>query len=344
VSGGGSLDEWEAEAAFSALVAPATTSAEITEFLLALKRRGETAAELAGGVRALRKAVVPVELPVEGVIDTCGTGGGALTTFNISTAAALVAAGGGARVAKHGNRSYTSRSGSADVLEALGIAVTVEPGRLAEVLRDVGFVFLYAPALHPAMRQMAAVRRELGVATAMNLIGPLANPAAVRRQVVGVSDPDLLTLMAGALRELGHRHSLVVHGEPGMDELSPLGRTRCIGVDEGTLREFEVTPSDFGWSHFAADELAGGEPEDNARCVEEVLRGRRHGGARAAVVLNAAAAFYVAGLAEDLATGVARAEAVIDAGHAWQTVERLRAATPHLAADIEELDGLSTSG
>jgi anthranilate phosphoribosyltransferase len=319
----------EAEAAFDEIMRGAATPVQIAALLVAIRVRGADAAEVAGGVRALRRAMVPVHVPdADGLVDTCGTGGGSLTTFNISTAAALLASGMGARVAKHGNRSFTSRCGSADVLEALGVRLALEPSAQAAILAEVGIVFMFAPNHHPAMRHVGPVRRELGMPTIMNLLGPLTNPAGARRQVVGVSDPGLLPLVADSLAQLGHRHALVVHGEPGLDELSPLGRTHAAEVRDGAVRRYVFDPKEeVGWAGFAAEELAGGEPEENARIIGEVLRGERSGGARAAVLLNAAAALLVAGLAESLAEGVAGAERALEDGAGWSQLERLRAAT-----------------
>src|SRR5688572_31420127 len=200
------------------------TPAQIAALLVGLRVKGETAAEIAGVAQALRAAMVPLEVPdASALVDTCGTGGGAVTTFNISTAAAFVAAGAGVRIAKHGNRSFSSRCGSADILEALGVHIELTPDGMADVLERAGIVFMFAPLLHPAMRHVAPVRRELGMPTIMNLLGPLTNPASARRQVVGVADPALMDLIAGALHQLGHLRALVVHGEPGLDELSPVG-------------------------------------------------------------------------------------------------------------------------
>jgi anthranilate phosphoribosyltransferase len=324
---GTSLSAAEAEAAFERFLTGSATPVEMAALLTALKLRGETAAEVAGGVRALQKAMVGVDLGADRAVDTCGTGGGSLTTFNISTAAAFVAAGGGVPIAKHGNRSFTSSCGSADVLEALGIEIELEPEAAVRVFEEAGIVFLFAPAFHPAMRHVGPVRRELGVTTIMNLLGPLANPARVRRQVVGVARPNLLTLVADALLELGHERALVVHGEPGLDELSPLGVTRGIEVEDGRTREIEIAPAELGWPAYSPDELGGGEPQANANRIRSVLRGDERGGARAAVVLNAAAAFWAAGDVDAIADGVERAEASIDEGLAWAVVERLRAAT-----------------
>jgi len=279
-------------------------------------------------VRALRRAMIPVASDDPGaLVDTAGTGGGDVTTFNISTAAALVAAGAGVRLAKHGNRSFTSRSGSADVLEALGVRIELSPEAMAEVLADVGIVFMFAPLLHPAMRHVGPVRRELGFTTIMNILGPLTNPAGARRQVVGVADPALLDLIVEALRELGHHRALVVHGTPGMDEISPAGPTEVAELDGGTVRRHRVTPEELGVEGGPVEELAGGEPADNARVITEILSGSLRTAARSAVVLNAAAAIYAGGMTESLADAVVRAEESLDSGAAMAKLEELRDAS-----------------
>jgi anthranilate phosphoribosyltransferase len=263
----------------------------------------------------------------EALIDTCGTGGGAVTTFNISTAAALVARGAGARIAKHGNRSFTSRSGSADVLEALDVRIELTLEEMERVLDEAGLVFMFAPLLHPAMRHVGPVRRELGFPTIMNILGPLTNPAGVRRQLVGVADPALVPLVVEALKELGHVRALVVHGEAGLDELSPMGPTAVAELRDGTVSQRTVRPEDFGLKPCAAEELEGGEPEDNARIILNVLRGEERGGARTAIVLNAAAALYVADIAETLEAGTTAARAAVDDGSALEALENLREAS-----------------
>ena len=322
------LDADAAEAAFVEVMEGRATPVQMAALLVALRVRGETPAEIAGGVRALRRAMVPVPV-ADGadLVDTCGTGGGAVTTFNISTAAALVAAAAGVRIAKHGNRSFSSRCGSADVLDALGVRIELTPEQMGAVLEHAGIVFMFAPLLHPAMRHVAPVRRELGMPTIMNVLGPLTNPAGARRQVVGVADPALLELIARGLLELGHIHAMVVHGQPGLDELSPLGETTVIELKNGELRRFRVAPAEFGWGVLDPAELAGGDPEDNARVIRAVLEGSARGAARAAVALNAGAAIYVAGRAGSLKEGVRAAEAALEAGSAWATLERLRTAT-----------------
>jgi anthranilate phosphoribosyltransferase len=298
---------------------------------MALRVKGETAEEVAGAAHALRDAMVrlPCERPDE-LVDTCGTGGGSIQTFNISTAAALVAAGAGARVAKHGNRSFTSQSGSADVLEALGVAIETPVEQMARALAEAGIVFMYAPLMHPAMRHVGPVRRELAIPTVMNVVGPLANPALAGRQVVGVAERRRLPLMAGALAALGTVHALVVHGEPGMDEISPLGITHVAEVRDGTVREWTIDPREHGYAGVDAADLAGAMPGENARVIEAVLAGRGTRGARAAVVLNAGAALYVAGRVRSFGDGVALAEATVESGDGSRALERLRAASPRL--------------
>jgi anthranilate phosphoribosyltransferase len=320
----GALSAEEAERAFGVIMRGEADPEGTAALLLAMRERGETPAEVAGGVRALRSAMVEVTLPADGLVDTCGTGGGRFRTFNISTVAALVAAGGGVPVAKHGNRSFTSRCGSADVLEVLGVAIDLPPEALGDVFAATSFCFMFAPRFHPAMRHVAPVRRRLGVTTIMNLLGPLTSPARVRRQVVGVSDPARLDLIAGALLELGHERALVVHGAPGMDELSPIGITRGVRLDRGRLEPFELDPAALGWRDLSREELGGGDPERNAALARGILEGSVRGAARAAVVLNAAAAFWAAARAESLEEGVERARSSLDEGRALDVLERLR--------------------
>lgn len=322
------LTSEETEAAFTVVMQGEASEIQKSALLMGLRGKGETPEEVAGGVRALRRAMVGVKVPdPDATVDTCGTGGGTLTTFNISTAAAFVLAGAGVPVAKHGNRSFSSRCGSADVLEALGVNLPLTPQRMEEVMASVGLSFLYAPRLHPAMKHVGAVRQELAVPTIMNILGPLTNPAGARRQVVGVSEPKLLALVAGALAELGHIKALVVHGEPGLDELSPLGVTRAIHVESGSCEEYNFEPSRLGWDDLEASDLAGADPDDNARIIESVLSGGGPPGARAAVALNAAGGFLVADRVDGLEAGVALAESVLDDGSGLDVLARLRAAT-----------------
>jgi anthranilate phosphoribosyltransferase len=322
------LSAAEAEAAFRTVMSGEASQVQIAALLTALRTKGHAPSEVAGGVRALRSAMIPVEAPPDAVlVDTCGTGGGSVRTFNISTAAAFVVAGAGVGVAKHGNRSFTSLSGSADVLEALGVTIQLSPAAMGRVLARCGIVFMFAPLLHPAMRHVGPVRRELGIPTIMNLLGPLTNPAGVRRQVVGVADEALVPLIARALQELGHERAMIVHGAPGMDELSPLGSTRVAELNGGELREFEVRPEDVGLEPATAAEIAGGTPEENAERILGVLEGTERGGALTVTLLNAAAGLYVGGAVSGLAEGVERARAVISSGGAMGALQGLRDAS-----------------
>jgi anthranilate phosphoribosyltransferase len=319
------LPEDLAARVFGVVMRGEATPAQIGALLLGLRVKGETPEEVAGAARALRAAMVSVDAPMDHLVDTCGTGGGAVPTFNISTAAAFVAAGAGATVAKHGNRSFTSKCGSADVLEALGVRITLDAGDTARMLREAGIAFLFAPNFHPAMKHVGPVRRELGVPSIMNLLGPLANPAGARRQVVGVADPDRAPLMAQALARLGTEHAMVVHGRVGMDEISPVGRTAVWEIRRGVVDSWELDPERLGLAVGDTAALRGGEPAENARRVERILgaSGDDPGG-RAAVLLNAAAAIWVAGLATSLEDAAERARAAIESGAARAALERLR--------------------
>jgi len=328
LAAGASLSAEESRSAFDAVMSGEATVAQIASLLVGLRVKGETAEEVAGAAGALRGAMVhlPADRPEE-LVDTCGTGGGAIGTFNISTAAALLAAGAGVRVAKHGNRSFTSQCGSADVLEALGVPIEVSVPVMERALREAGIVFMFAPLMHPAMRHVGPVRRELGIPTVMNIVGPLANPAGAGRQVVGVADARRVPLIAGALLTLGTTHALVVHGEPGMDEISPLGPTQVVEIRDGRTTAWTIDPRKFGMATGRADELAGGPPADNAAAVRAVLAGDAPPTALAAVLLNAAAAIYVSTHGVESfgdAMEVARAAQHQRAGLA--ALERLRAA------------------
>ena len=328
VSEGADLTAAEAEGAFATIMSGEATPVTMAAFLIALRTKGVVPSEIAGGVRALRRAMRPVASErTHELVDTCGTGGGSVRTFNVSTAAALTAAAAGVRVAKHGNRSFTSQSGSADVLEALGVRIELTPDEMGRVLAETGIVFMFAPLLHPAMRHVGPVRAELAVPTIMNLLGPLTNPAGVTRQLVGVSDPSWLGLIAPALRELGHRRALVVHGEPGMDELSPAGTTTVSDLRGGEITTYPVTPADLELERGSLEALAGGTPQENATAIVDVLEGRRRDSARSFVLANAGAAVYVAGLADSLPEGVAMAAEAIDCGLAIRKLAELREAS-----------------
>lgn len=321
------LTSADATAAFDQVMQGNATSTQVAALLAALRVKGETSDIIAGVARALRNAMVhlPARNPDE-LVDTCGTGGGSVPTFNISTAAALLAAGMGVRIAKHGNRSFTSRCGSADVLEALGVRIEVTPEQMARTLESAGLVFMFAPLMHPAMKHVGPVRRELGIPTVMNVVGPLANPASAQRQVVGVSDLSRGPMLAEALLKLGTIHSLVVHGEPGLDEFSPMGVTHVWEIQGDDLKTWTIAPADLGCETASAEQLAGGSPEDNARIIEAVLGGKGSEGAETAVVLNAGAAFYVAGKTTDLKAAVSAARTALRAGAGMVALQKLRLA------------------
>jgi anthranilate phosphoribosyltransferase len=324
---GDSLDAELATEAFGTVMRGEATAAQIAALLIGLRVKGETAAEVTGAARALRAAMV--RLPVaesELLVDTCGTGGGAVPTFNISTAAALLAAGAGVRIAKHGNRSFTTQSGSADVLEQLGVTLEAPVELAARALDEAGITFMFAPAMHPAMRHVGPVRRELGIPTVMNIVGPLANPAGAARQVVGVAERGRMALLAGALASLGAAHALVVHGEPGMDEISPMGLTHVTEVRDGSVREWTIDPADYGFGGFAAADLKGGSPAENARTIVDVLSGRGGAAATAAVVLNAAGALYVAPGSRSFADCVRTAADSLASGSGTAALDRMRKA------------------
>ena len=322
------LTEPQTTEVFGAVMRGEATPAQIAALLMGLRVKGETPEEVAGAARALRDAMVRVEANGLHLVDTCGTGGGAVSTFNISTAAAFVAAGAGAAVAKHGNRSFTSQCGSADVLEALGVRISLDAADAARVLREACVTFLFAPNFHPAMKYAGPVRRELGVASVMNLLGPLANPAGVRRQVVGVADAHRGPLMAGALARLGAEHALVVHGRVGMDEIAPQGITDVWEVRMGRVNLWEIDPADHGLAIADVAGLAGAAPAANAARIEHLLGdGREDPGGLSALLLNAGAAIYVAGLVGSYADGVARAREIVRAGKGREALERLRRAT-----------------
>lgn len=332
VLAGGDLSEAESAALWDRVLAGEVTPAQLGGLLIALRMKGETTAELAGAVRALRARAVPIPDVPPGTIDTCGTGGDGAGTFNVSTAAALVAAGAGVPVAKHGNRAMSGAVGGADVLEALGVAIELPPPVLAACLRRVGFAFLFAPALHPGLRHAAAARRELGVRTLFNLVAPLANPAGVRRQLVGVADPARIEQLATVLARAGAERAWVVSGENGLDELGLEGESRVAELLDGVVRVHTVRAAEVGLAPAPAAALRVASAAESARRVRSVLEGER-GPARDVVCLNAGAALVVAGVVADLAAGVARAAAAIDSGAARAVLERLIAFTA--AAEAE---------
>src|SRR5438045_1442332 len=299
------------------------TPAQIGGFLVALRAKGETAAEIAGCAEAMRAHVLSVKPQRDDLVDTAGTGGDGARTINISTAAALVAAAAGAAVAKHGNRAVSSACGSADVLEALGFELEQEPARIAQSIDDLGFGFLFAPSHHPAMRHAAPVRRELATRTVFNVLGPLTNPAGARAQVVGVYSPALVRTIADVLAALGARRAFVVHGAGGIDELSPVGPNLLAEVVDGSVRERTLDPEqELGLPRCDVAELRGGTPAENAAAVREVFDGA-NGGRRNAILLNAAGAIAAAGHAEDLSDGLELARQTVDSGAAAERLEQL---------------------
>ena len=330
---GGTLDRDQAYRAMGAVMDAESTPAQLAALLVALRMRGETVDELAGFASAMRERVVRVDAPA-GAVDVVGTGGDGSGTFNISTTAAFIVAAAGVPVAKHGNRAITSRSGSADVLEALGVRIDHDADSAAAALRSVGFAFLFAPGFHPAMRHAGPTRREIGVRTAFNLLGPLTNPAGTRRQLVGVGDPVAAAKLAEVLRVLGTERSLVVHGA-GVDELPLDGSGVIHDVTPGGVVRREVDVVALGLAPAATARLAGGSPAENAALVEAVLVGTERGPRRDVVLLNAGAALIAAGRAMDLAAGIAQAREVLDSGVASRLVSRLRA--ERLAADAAKV-------
>jgi anthranilate phosphoribosyltransferase len=318
---GGSLSRDEARLAMGAVMDGEATPAQLGGLLVALRMRGETVDELAGFATAMRERVVRVDAPA-GTIDTCGTGGDGRGTFNVSTAVALVVAAAGQPVAKHGGRAVTSGCGSSDVVDALGIRTDMTAHEAAQALRDDNFAFLFAPNFHPAMKHAAPVRRELGIRTAFNLLGPLTNPAGVRRQLLGVADAPIAARLASVLQALGVERAFVVHGER-IDELPLDGSGVIYDVTAGGIEQRHVDPHELGLDEAPSEALAGGGPDENARLIEQVLAGAG-GPRRDVVLLNAAAAFEVAGRVDSLEDGVELAARTIDSGDAAHTLSRLR--------------------
>jgi len=323
---GDPVDPQHVHEAFGAILSGAWTPVQVGAFAVALRMRGESSETIAAAAEAMRATMVPVEHDFPLLADTCGTGGDGAQTLNLSSAAAVVVAACGVPVAKHGNRSASSRCGSADVFEAMGIPLDVPPGRQRDVLREAGIAFLFAQAHHPALRHAAQARRELGTRTIFNIIGPLANPARVTHQLVGVYQDALRPVLAGALGHLGVKRAWVVRGEDGLDEVSPCAPTRVSEwKSDGQVHELVINPEDFGVARMKAEALAGGHPADNAQAVSAILRGETHP-AREAVVLNAAAALTVA-TADSPRACAERARHALDGGAARRILERwMRAA------------------
>jgi anthranilate phosphoribosyltransferase len=326
---GRDLSREETAEVLTEIMAGNVSEIQIAGFLIALRTKGETVQELAGLAQAMRALATPVVVGRDDLLDTAGTGGGR-RTFNVSTTAALVAAGAGCVVAKHGNRSATGLSGSADVLEALGARIDLGPEAVATCIRDVGFGFMFAPAHHQATRFVVPVRRELAVRTIFNFLGPLTNPAGASRQLIGVSDPDYLETMAGALALLGTRHALLVSSEDGLDEVSISAATRVVEVIGEDIRTYTVTPEELSLKRAPAEAIPGGDPAENADTARRIMEGEG-GPARELAAVNAGAAIYAGGGAATLADGVRRAQEALDDGAARQALERFVARTRELA-------------
>lgn len=316
------LSEREAQAVIGSLMRGEAAEHEIAALLTAWKDKGVTVEELTGAAQASRAAATRLSVRPGPLVDTCGTGGDRLGTFNISTVAALIAAGAGVRVAKHGNRGATSVCGSADLLATLGVKIDPEPSIVARCIDEIGLGFLFAPRFHPAMRHVAAVRRQLPFRTIFNLLGPLTNPAGVTHQVIGVSESHLTNLMAEVLGRLGVRHALVVHGQEGLDEVSPVGPTLVVELVQGKTVTYTVTPEQFGFMRTEVAALAGGEPAASARIAREILNGVP-GPHRDAALFNAGCVLYAAEAAADIEAGVSLARQALDNGGARRKLEAL---------------------
>jgi len=322
---GDRLDADEAEAAFDVIMSGAATEAQIGGFLMALRVRGETVDEITGAVRTMRAKALPVKAPA-GAIDVVGTGGDGSGTFNISTGAAIVVAAAGVPVAKHGNRALSSKSGAADVLTALGVNIDADMALVERAIREAGIGFLMAPRHHSAMKFVGKPRSELGVRTIFNLLGPLSNPAGVKRQFTGVFSKEWLEPLARVLKNLGCEAAWVVHGSDGLDELTTTGPSYVAALKDGKVTTFEVTPKDAGLATAKPADLKGGDARHNAEALKDVLKGAK-GPFRDVVLLNAAGALVVAGKAKDLKAGVAQAAAAIDSGKARAALDKLVAIT-----------------
>jgi anthranilate phosphoribosyltransferase len=336
---GTSLDTAQAEAVMDEIMRGDATPAQIAGFLIALRTKGETPDEIAGCARAMRRAAVAVRPQRQDVIDTCGTGGDGAGTFNISTTTAFVVAGAGLGVAKHGNRSVSSKCGSADVLEALGVHMAMTPEQVAQAIDEVGVGFIYAPHFHPAMKYAIGPRRELGVRTVFNVLGPLTNPAGARAQLLGVYDAALTEPLARVLQQLGSEAAYVVHGYGGLDELTTTGPNRIsafgVGPGNGEVATETLDPLSHGFTQASPDALRGGDSETNARITRAVLSGEDRGPRRQVVVLNAAAALRVGDKADTISEGIVQAEESLDSGAALRTLDALIAFSQRCAAAPE---------
>jgi anthranilate phosphoribosyltransferase len=318
---GHDLDEKQAAAAMTEIMEGAATPTQFAGFVVALRAKGETVEEVVGLVKTMRAFSQRIEVSGD-LLDTCGTGGDRTGTFNVSTAAALVCAGAGAKVAKHGNRAASSRCGSADVLEALGVKIDLPPEGVATCIEQAGIGFCFAPMFHPAMRHAGVPRRELGVATIFNFLGPLSNPAGATRQALGVADERMVDIMVEVLGQLGSERVLAFHGSGGLDELSTAGPSYVVELNEGTITRWTIDPDELGLAPAPIEALAGGDADENAQHIRSVLSGQP-GPQRDVVVLNAAAGLMAAGRASDMSGGLEKASEAIDSGQAAAALERL---------------------
>ncbi|MEW6592651.1 MAG: anthranilate phosphoribosyltransferase [Candidatus Hadarchaeota archaeon] len=338
--GGQDLADADAADAMRCLMAGEATQAQIAAFLAALRMKGETVPEITAFARTMREFAAKIRPKVDGtLVDTCGTGGDMVKTFNVSTAAMFAAAGAGVPIAKHGNRSVTSKAGSADVIEALGAKIDLPPESAQTCIEKIGIGFMFAPMFHVAMKHAAPVRREMGIRTVFNILGPLTNPAGAQAQVLGVYEAGLTEKLAHVLKNLGSKRAMVVHGLDGLDEISTLGKTQISELKDGAVKTYSVVPEDFGMSRASADEIAGKDAAENAKILLNVLSGE-HGARRDIVILNAAAAIVVGGKARDLKEGMAAAAKAIDSGKALEKVVALVEAT---GGDAGKLRGLEAS-
>ena len=329
LASGINLTEPEAEMAMHQMMDGSASAIEISAYLTLLRTKGETISELTGSAKAMRNHALVVHANQEMLVDTCGTGGDQTGTFNISTASAIVAAAAGVPVAKHGNRAASSKSGSADVLQALGVVIELDPQQAERCLKQTGISFLFAQTFHPAMKQVAPVRKALGFRTMFNILGPLTNPAQPKRQVLGTPSREIAEKLANVLLNLDMKHALVVHSEDGLDELSIAGATHVYEVKANQVHYYSLTPEDFGVPYAAIDDVQGGTPEQNAKMIERIFQGDK-GAPRDIVVMNAGAAIYVSGLANSFLSAATIAQAAIDSGAARATLERLQTVSNNL--------------
>lgn len=330
VVGGQHLDRTEMQSVFGEIMDGDASDVQKTAFLIGLRMKGETATEITGAATVMRERVTPLDVDPQGLVDTCGTGGDGKGTINVSTIAALVVAGAGGRVAKHGNRAVSSSCGSADVLEALGVTIDLDSSQMARVLERVGIAFLFAPKLHPAMASVASVRRELGVRTIFNVLGPLTNPAFARRQVLGVFAPSLVETVGRVLAQLGTERALVVHGRDGLDEISLSDTTLVAEVNDGDVKMYEISPEDLGIGRIDPESVRGDGAETNAAIARRILDGEQ-GPARELIAVNAAAALYAAGMASSLREGLELAHESIDSGAAASKLDELISTTAEVS-------------